>query len=207
MSVVHLIDAVTDWARQNVCEHIKLKVPPDNADANDAGYKYEVANPAAFAMYIPTSEKLPPNIHAPLPSLCVRFVSGADDMASGSGAVDVQFCFSTWDPGTHGRDLYKPTGVDGKTFKLWTGEEADAYFKRNGDGWRDAWNFVDIALRAVESTSSIGGYIVDRSAPIKFGPLTEQEAIMDFYPQWYAWVSFALTYPIRRDLNEVKNLL
>lgn len=64
----------------------------------------------------------------------------------------------------------------------WTGPEAEEYFDRNGDGWRDAWNFVDIALREIESRTNIAGYEIDRSTPVKFGPLTEQEAIPDFTP-------------------------
>lgn len=54
------------------------------------------------------------------------------------------------------------------------GPEAEEYFDRNGDGWRDAWNLVDIALREIESRTNIAGYEIDRSTPVKFGPLTEQ---------------------------------
>lgn len=148
MSVVHMLDTLTEWARQNICEQIKLKVPPENTAPDDSGYAYNLATPAAFAMYVPTSDKLSPGIHAPFPSLCVRFVTGQDVPAEDSGSVEVQLCFSAWNPGTHGEDVFLPNG-DG-TMHRWTGEDADAYFKRNGDGWRDAWNFVDIALRAVE---------------------------------------------------------
>ena len=89
----------------------------------------------------------------------------------------------------------------------WTGEEADAYFKRNGDGWRDAWNFVDIALREIESRTEIAGFAIDRSVPVKFGPLTEQEAIPDYYPFWFSWVSFTLSYPLRRNIRNIESLL
>ena len=37
MSVVHLIDTVTAWARQNISEQVRLKMPPENVEANDAG--------------------------------------------------------------------------------------------------------------------------------------------------------------------------
>ena len=206
MSVVHLIDTLTKWAQQNVCEKIRLKAPPETeGEAVDEGYKYDLVTPTAFPMYVPTSEKLPPSIHSPFPHLCVRFVAGEDEMPGGRGSVDVQFCFSTWDPGLHGKDILKRT-ADG-TWKRWTGKEAEAYFQRTGDGWRDAWNFVDIALRAVESATHIGEYTIDRATPVKFGPLTEQEAIPDFYPLWFAWVSFRVTYPIQRNNNEIKNLL
>ena len=106
-------------------------------------------------------------------------------MASCNRAVDVEFCFSTWDTGLHGKDT----------------------FTRNGDGWRDAWNFLDIALRAIESVDFIGGYTIDRSVPIKYGPLTEQDSIPDLYPTWFAWLSFRVTCPLVRNNQEHNNLL
>ena len=205
MSVVRVIDTLTEWAKENICEKIKLKVPPLNEEANDAGYEYELATPAAFGMYVPTSEKLPPNVKSPFPSVCVRFTKGQDTPSENEGFVDVEFCFSTWDTGLHGKDILKPDGLNG--FKRWSGAEADAYFKRNGEGWRDAWNFVDIALRAVESVTNIGGYVIDRNTPIMFGPLTEQESIPDLYPFWFAWISFRVKYPLMRNIEEVQKYL
>ena len=201
MSVVHVIDTLTEWARQNICEQINLKVPPENTAPDDSGYSYNLATPAAFAMYVPTSDKLPPGSHPPFPSLCVRFVTGQDVPADGGGSVEVQFCFSAWDPGTHGEDEFLPNG-DG-TYRRGKG----GAFWRNGDGWRDAWNFVDIALREVVSVTNIGGYTIDRAKPVKFGPLTEQEAIPDFYPMWFAWLSFTVNYPLRRNIQELQNFL
>ena len=197
MSIVYLIDTLTDWARENICTRIKLKQPPTSLEApTDEDYEYTLVTPAAFGMYVPTSEKLPPNIHSPFPSLCVRFTSGQDEM-SGGGYADIQFCFSTWDTGIHGEDVLLPDGKGGS--KRWTGEDADAYFRRSGEGWRDAWNFVDIALRAIESVTNINGFVIDNATPIKFGPLTEQEAIPDMYPMWFAWVSFRVNYPLVRN--------
>lgn len=204
MSVVHLIDTLTEWARINICDHIQLKQPPADTEAPTAdGYDYKLVNPAAFPMYVPTSEKLPPNIHAPFPSLCVRVVGGED--AKGSRAVDVQLCFSAWDTGEHGKDIFNPDGKGGSV--RWSGEEADAYFKRRGDGWRDAWNFLDVALRATESVTHIGGLTIDHDTPIKYGPLTEQESIPDLYPMWFAWLSFRVTHPLVRNNEDYQKFL
>ncbi|MBP1580801.1 MAG: hypothetical protein J6A26_00190 [Oscillospiraceae bacterium] len=206
MSIVHLIDTLTDWAKTNICSQIKLKVPPSNEAAVDAGYEYKLVTPAAFSMYIPTSDKLPPSIFSPFPSLCVGFVNGEDTPATGRGAVDVQLMFSTWDPGLHGEDWLIPTKY--KEWKQWSGEDAENYFQRSGDGWRDAWNFVDIALRKLESTTNINGFVIDRASPIKFGPLNEQEAIPDLYATWFAWVSFRVTYPLtQRNIENIQDLL
>ena len=66
---------------------------------------------------------------------------------------------------------------------------------------------VDIALREVESVTNIDGLVIDRSVPVKFGPFTEQESIPDFYPFWFAWVSFSVSYPITRNIRDIENLL
>lgn len=201
MSVVHLIDTLTEWAQQNVCSHIKLKVPPENEAPNDADYAFELATPVAFPMYVPTMEKLPPAIHFNHPSLCVRFLQGEDNPAASSGSLEVQFCFSTWDPGIHSKDRFTPNGDS--TYRRGSGS-----FQRSVDGWRDAWNFVDIALRAVESTVVIGNeFTIDRSSPVKYGPLVEQDAIVESYPFWYAWISFKVNYNLRRNVAELQNLL
>lgn len=204
MSVVHLIDTITEWARQTVCEHVQLKVPPDNGEPNDGTYAFELATPAAFPLYVPSSEKLPPSIRSTTPSLCVRFLQGEDDQKESSGSIEIQFVFSTWDPGVHSKDQFQPNG-DG-TFKR--GANSQTHFQRSLDGWRDAWNFVDIARRAVESTVIIGNeYTIDKVAPVKFGPMVEQDTITDYYPFWFAWLSFKVNYNLRRNVVDYQHLL
>ena len=203
MFVVNVIDTIAEWAKHNICENVTLKLPPKNLEAHDDGYSYETVTPPVFPMYVPTSEKLPPSIPSPVPSLCVRFIKGADDMSGGKGYLDVQFCFSAWNPGTHAQDLI---GFDGATS---TGkqDQRNAKFERNGDGWRDVWNFVDTARRALESVTNIEGYTIDMQTPVEFGPLTEQESIPDFYPFWFAWLSFRVTFPLRRNNEDLQKHL
>ena len=66
---------------------------------------------------------------------------------------------------------------------------------------------ADIAIREIESVTHIDGLVIDRSVPVKFGPLTEQEAIPDYYPFWFAWVSFALQYPLSRNVEDLSKYL
>ena len=205
MSVVSILDDVRNWVEEEICSKIKLKVPPDDTEPNDRDYDHTMANPVAFSMYVPTKDKLPPDIKSVYPSVCVRFIDGTDDMVSKSGSIGIQLCFSAWNPGLHGTDFLMPQG-DG-VYRRWTGPEAKDYFQRYGEGWRDVWNFVDLALRAVESTSSIKGHCIDISTPVKFGPLTEQEAITDYYPFWFAWLSFQLKYPLMRNNQEINEFL
>lgn len=184
MTIVNILDEVTQWARQNICSKVALKVPPTGLGPNDQDYEYKIANPVAFTMYVPTEDKLPKDIPSAFPSLCVRFMEATDDLANMNGTIGIQFLLSAWYPGTHA-----------------------AEFERNGDGWRDIWNFTEIAVRAVESVTNISGYQIDRSVPVKFGPLTEQEAIPDFYPFWFTWVTFQLTYPLRRKIENIQEFL
>ena len=206
MSVVHLIDTLVEWARPNICERVQLKQPPKDLEAaEDAGYDYKLVNPMCFGMYIPTAEKLAPGVHSPYPALCVRFLEGTDALDRNERAVEVQLCFAAWDPGTHGKDMFDPDGKGGSV--QWDDGKAADFFERTGEGWRSLWNFADVAIRAVESAVHIGGYAIDRAAPVRFGPLSEQEGIPDFYPMWYAGVSFRVLRPITRNISSIQNLL
>lgn len=184
MSIVKILDDITAWAQTNICSRIMLKVPPANGEPNDYDYDYKVANPVAFTMYVPTQDKLPKNVPSAFPSLCVRFMEGENNLSNNKGTIGIQLLLSVWSPGIHG-----------------------AEFERNGEGWRDIWNFTDIAVQTIESTAHISGYEIDRSVPVKFGPLTEQDAIPDFYPFWFSWVTFQLTYPQQRNTDNIQLFL
>lgn len=199
--IVTVIDSLTEWANEHICKKIQLKVPPDNTAANDAGYSYVLENPEAIPMYLPPGDKLPKGIRFVHPSLCVRFLKAGDSVAKDEGYVDVQFLFSVWDPGQHGEDLYLPN-ADGSYRK-----QADPGFEKGSSGWRDVWNFVDIARRELESVSSIDGIEIDKMTDIEYGPITEQEAIVDFYPFWYSWLSFRVKYPLMRNNEDLEQYL
>lgn len=203
MSVVHIIDTLTDWARENICKDIQLKVPPENTEAMDSGYDYKLANPAAFPMYIPTGDKLPKGQLFDHPSLCVRFMGVQDDMNVNRGGMDVQIVFCVWDPGLHSEDIFHPNG-DGSHRRQ---DAAETEFERNGSGWRDVWNFVDLAVRKLESVDSIGVCAIDKSTPFEYGPVKVDEAIGDFYPYWYAELSFRVTYPLLRNNEDYEEHL
>lgn len=205
MSIVKILDDVTKWAKQNICSKIELKVPPRNSEPNDYAYEYQTAQPVAFTMYVPTEDKLPKNIPSAFPSLCVRFIEGDDDLSKMKGRLGIQFLLSAWSPGTYGPDKFVMHNGDPMVWDPDT--EAENTFERNGDGWRDIWNFTDIAVQAIESTTNIAGYEIDRSVPVKFGPLTEQEAVPDYYPFWFTWVTFQLNYPLMRRIEEVQEFL
>lgn len=209
MSVVNTIDRITEWARDNICNKVKLRLPPEDEDYDfDGVYDHELINPAAFALYVPTKDKLPPGVTSPIPSLCVRFRQGEDDLVRGSGSIEIELCLSAWNPGIYGADVLRPIKVGSDTeHRRWRGPEADDHFERYGGGWRPLWNFVDVALREIESVTNLDGIEIDRSVPVKYGPMAEQEAIPDFYPFWFAWITFSVKYPIIRNVAPIENLL
>lgn len=194
MSIVNSIELVRGWLEENVCPQVRLKLPDDGA--TDASYPYELVHPAAFALFIPSKDRTPPGIAAPIPSVCVQIVQGRDDMTAGIRAIRLRLCFAAWDPGLHGPDILKPAGVSAHIRS--DDGEALARFQKNGEGWRDAWNFVDTALREIEDAEYLNGLRLVKEEGVTFGLFTEQDAVPDFYPFWYAWAELTVSEGLSR---------
>ena len=174
MSIVNSIETVRDWLTAEVCPLVKLKLPDDNA--TDASYPYKLVNPAAFSLFVPSKDRTPPNIAAPIPSVCVQIVQGDDDLLQSARDIKIRLCFSAWDPGYHGPDIFKPKGDGSGTYIQQYNEAAASYFVKNGEGWRDAWNFVDTALRLIENAEYLGDLRVIKEKGITF---TWDDALLD----------------------------
>ena len=78
MTLVNSIDKIVSWLTENVCSKITLKLPDDYR--NDTGYDVVMVNPAAFPLYVPGKDRLPPNVAAPIPSVCVQLMEGSDEL-------------------------------------------------------------------------------------------------------------------------------
>lgn len=205
-TLTDIVDRVTAWTAENICAKVKLKAPPDDLEAADGpGYEYNLVTPACFPLFVPGKEKLPPNVAAPIPSICVRIVDGEDGRQTGS--VNMELWFSTWNLGIHGQDIFKPVVGEEKTYRAWTGEETKEYYRRSSDGWRDVWNWIDTALRELESVASIDGLPIDREQGIKYGPAKEDGGIVDYYPFWFGYIGFTLNRPIVRNVKEYDEFL
>lgn len=203
MDIVQIIDDVTEWAQVNICDKVQLKVPPENdADAVDADYEYELVTPTAFALFVPQKDKTPPKVKSPIPSLCVRFVEGEDLLDGSGGSIGLQMMLSTWDLGLHSKDLFCKTDNP-----LEYRRNDSPYFRRTTEGWRDAWNFLDVARRALESTTNVAGHEIDVTSGIHFGPLEEQDGTNDFYPFWFCWINFTLKFPLARNVQDCTEYL
>lgn len=205
MNVVQILDDVTSWAQTNICDIVQLKVPPeDDAEAVDQDYTYDLANPTAFTLFVPSKDKLPALVKSSVPYLCVKFVEGSDmlDGKGNGGSITLQFILCTWDPGLHSKDYF--TYVGGVDYEQ-NGD--DKTFVRSSGGWRDAWNFLDTARRVIESSTSVAGYELDVSSGVQFGPWEEMDGSNDFYPFWLSWLQFTLLYPLNRKVIDFEYLL
>ena len=205
-TIVGALDAVTAWVQANICARIKLKMPPlGEHDPDDENYAYRLVTPTAFPLFVPSQDKLPPAVPAPIPSICVRIVQGRHDLTRKEGKLLFDLVFSTWSSGTHARDILMPTGTG--TYRPWNDLEAANFFEKNGEGWRDAWNMVDTALRELGNTVAIDGIEIDRSVPVEFSPLREQDGISDDYPYWFAVLTFGLKLPVAPNIDDINQYL
>ena len=204
-TLTDIVDRVTAWTAANICEKVKLKAPPEDEAADGAGYEYNLVTPACFPFFVPGSDKLPPGVSSPFPNACVRIVEGEDGRSTGE--INLEIMFSVWNPGTHGRDVLKPVEGLPDTFREWNDDEAAAYYSRNAEGWRDLWNWIDTALRELESAASIDGLKIDRERGFRFGPLKDENGIPDMWPFYFGFVGFTINRPIVRNIKEYDDML
>ena len=193
MTLVNSIDSVVEWLREKVCSQITLKVPND--DVNDGGYNVKLVHPAAFPLYVPGKDRLPPNVPAPIPSVCVQFTEGNDDLKEKKRQFQIRLCLACWNPGEHGGEVYQtrenPNVLGGYSYYV-VKDESAARYTRNMEGWRDSFNLTDLVLRELEGTEYIAGHRLVKESGIKFGLFTEEGNIWDYYPYWHSWITFTL---------------
>ena len=202
-TVTYTLDKITEWLTANVCSRVKLKSAPVRREQEAKAYEFELVHPEVFPLYVPTRETKPPDLKSTMPSICVQFVEGSDDAWTQKRTTRYRLSLAAWNPGTHGPDVFNPT--DG-------GEIGPAYiqgdpgtFTPNHDGWRDLFNFLDVALREIESAHGLGGY--ELADEIKYGLYDEEGAIRDYYPAWFAWIEVGLTTPLTIDRPAINDLL
>ena len=96
MLLVDSIDNLVKWLAENVCSQIQLKLPDDYR--NDTDYDVEFVNPAAFPLYTPGKDRLPPNVPAPIPSVCAQLMEGSDDLIKRQRRLQFRLCLACWNP-------------------------------------------------------------------------------------------------------------
>lgn len=192
--LVKQINSVVKWLAEEVCSKITLKIPDDYK--NDADYTVEMVHPAAFPLYVPGKERLPPNIPAPIPSVCVQLMEGNDDLVKSTRTFQIRLCLACWNPGEHGNEVFRPRenpeALGGYSYYRLNEETAQSYV-RNMDGWKDSLNFADLVLSELEKAEYINGLRIVKESGIKFGLFTEDGNVWDYYPYWHNWITFELT--------------
>lgn len=209
MLLVESIDKVVAWLNENVCSQIQLKLPDDFK--NDKEYAVEYVQPAAFPLYTPGKDRLPPNVRAPIPSVCVQLTEGNDDLLKRQRRLQIRLCLACWNPGEHGGEVLRhrknETAIGGYSYYCLTGKTAQTY-TRNMEGWRDSFNFADLVLREIEGAEYIAGHRIVKEQGIKFGLFTEDGNIWDYYPYWHNWITFTLEAGVTAPTpREYENLL
>lgn len=208
MTTKQIIEDITLWTDENICKKIKLKLPDD--DTNDGRYELQTVTPAAFPLFVPAKDRMPPNIQAPIPSVAVQLIEGSENLKKGERRLRIRLCLSTWNPGTHpGERLYPDrdeSKLGGYTYQM--GDASKEKYQRNYDGWKDLYNFQDIALAALEGTEFFAGIRIDMDEPVTYGPFTEEGVIWDYYPYWSGWIAFTAIcgMPYKRS-EEIRKLL
>ena len=208
MAIVTALDAVRNWVEEEICSQVQLKVP-DN-DVVDEGYKFKLVHPAAFSMYTPTEDKLPEGVESAIPSVTIRITEGEDTPANGSREMKVTLLFAAWSPGLHAGDYLETVQYErddkGVLRQITTVKKypTDAeVFNMDAEGWRDALNFVDTAVRIIENVEYLGGYRFMKERGLKFAPVASQEATPEYWPFWFANVEFYISEKIGTERKHV----
>lgn len=199
MTTREIIEGITKWTEENICSKLTFKVPDD--DVNDGRYTARRVAPAAFPLFIPAKDRLPPNVEAPIPSIAVELMSGSD--SEGLRKMKIRLCLSVWSPGTHPGETFYPKDDERAPLGIsyHTNGEGESY-QRNGDGWEELYNFQDVALSELHGAGYIAGATIDTEDPIEYGPFTQDGTIWDYYPYWFSWVSFTVICGVPYNKNE-----
>lgn len=204
MTLIEIIEGVVSWLNEEVCGKIKLKVPNDEDSGDgygyglegdvlsDAEYEPQYVHPAAFPLFVPGKELLPPSVPAPVPAVCVQLLEGEDSLIGHKRKVNVRLCLSCWNPGDHGDAIYGVQKAGPDLFSCYYRDGAAQAYARNMDGWRDSFNFLDVVLRELENKELISGLRVMKESGIKYGMFTEEGDVWNYYPYWHNWISFGL---------------
>lgn len=181
MAVVKQLEKLKSWLETEICPQFEFKQPND--ENVDATYTYKLVNPNVFILYVPPKELIGEANR--VPSVCILFDEGNESMREASGVLNLRLQFSTFNPGEH----------------------TEGGFTRNTEGWRDVWNFVDYIMRKLRDTELIDDLRIVKENGIHYGPISDQGQIPNFYPYYFAWMTFSIEYGIPSSKAQIKDLL
>lgn len=183
MQLTQNIENLTKWVQDNICSQVELLKPNDNQMGSE--YEVQYVHPKAFSFYIPAKDCLPPDVDTKIPAVCIQLIGGSDDLTISEETLKIRLAFAAWRPGTY--EEVESTDSYGNKVKK-------QVLKMNADGWKDVWDFLQKAKRIIQKQMYIEGMKVERKDPMKFGFFTDNETMVNAYPEWYAWLSFTVKY-------------
>ena len=181
MAVVKQLDKIKAWLEAEICPQFKFKQADD--ENVDATYPYKLVNPNVFILYVPAKELIGEANR--VPSVCIQFDEGNESMASASGVLNLRLQFATFNPGEH----------------------TEGNFKINTEGWRDVWNFIDYIAERLRNVELIDDIRVIKENGIHYGPISDSGQIPNFYPYYFAWMTFSVEYGIPSSKAQIRELL
>lgn len=181
MAVVKQLDKIKAWLEAEICPQFKFKQADD--ENVDATYPYKLVNPNVFILYVPPKELIGEANR--VPSVCIQFDEGNESMASASGVLNLRLQFATFNPGEH----------------------TEGNFKINTEGWRDVWNFIDYIAERLRNVELIDDIRIIKENGIHYGPISDSGQIPNFYPYYFAWMTFSVEYGIPSSKAQIRELL
>lgn len=200
MSVVDSLEAMASWLRDHACEGIELK-PMDPDAPEDEAFDYRLVRPEVHTLMVPTHKHKPPGMIATVPAIVIQLLGCKDDGRAQLREMELRLSFTAFDPGIHSEDKIIP--IDGEASDSGFGPvyrlDDGRTFSVNYDGWRDAFNFMDHAVRVIENAGAIGDFPLKPGAEIKLGNYEFQDSADELYPFWLCWCSLTVLEPIVRN--------
>lgn len=181
-TIINNLNTLADWLSDNVCANLEFKKPDDRQ--NDNSYSYTLVHPDVHIMFLPTRDILTDSRYA-VPSILVQFESEHIYPKNSKGSINIRLGFSTWNPGQHTSDAYE----------------------RNTDGYIDVINFAEYTRDALINEELIGSMRIKLEDGIECGPIKEKGTIVDYYPYWYAYLTFIAEFNKSAIHNKYSNLL
>ncbi len=174
-TIIKVLDDARLWAEQELCSTFKFKVPPKDG-AEDDCYEYEREFPKAYIIY--------PDRENRKPSVTIQYSNS--EIKGGRATAQLNLLFAVWNNGSHFND------------------DADVPVHLLGyDGYRDIWNWIDLALQKILKTEYIGDFIrIKQEEGISVGPIKEDNIIPSYYPYFGASISLRVEYATQQVQDE-----
>ena len=197
MSITRSLEEMGAWLKAAICKDVKLKPMSPDAPQNQR-FDYHLVEPEVHVLYVPSHIDRPPEMEATVPAIVLQLMESKDDLKTQTRDLVVRLSFTAWDPGLHGQDILEPVGEG----RYQTGPPSK--LRPSVDGWRDAYNFMDRALRVIENSERIGALGLKRDEGITFGNYEWQDAPNELYPFWLCWCKCTVqeTLTRNRELEE-----